>query len=116
MLRNLAQSGANKYWEHLLLESFLRNTPNSDCNRLSIKFTKPASTDQIHPKKNDFIKEKYLFFGFFKKPRAIVVEDLNQQLHASVRTGFLETSLYLLTLVNTLIVGIPLFVTNHSLT
>ncbi|CAH8566123.1 unnamed protein product [Schistosoma haematobium] len=99
MVRYLASAGANGYWEHVLYEPMLAGL-NSD-NRSSKAFhphKKPLPTDPVHPTKADFIREKYLFLGFFKKPRNVNHDDLNQQLHASVRTGVLETSLYLLAL------------------
>lgn len=101
MVRYLASAGANGYWEHVLYEPMLAGL-NSD-NRSSKAFhphKKPLPTDPVHPTKADFIREKYLFLGFFKKPRNVNHDDLNQQLHASVRTGVLETSLYLLALVS----------------
>ncbi|VDP41487.1 unnamed protein product [Echinostoma caproni] len=76
MVRYLAAACANRYWEHVLYEPITR---------------KPNPTDAMHPTKADFIREKYLFLGFFKKPRSINLDDLNQQLHASVRTSVLET-------------------------
>ncbi|CAH8849890.1 unnamed protein product [Trichobilharzia szidati] len=100
MVRYLASAGANGYWEHILYEPMLSG-PNADHHRLSKSFQphkKPLPSDPVHPTKADFIREKYLFLGFFKKPRNINQDDLNQQLHASVRTGVLETSLYLLAL------------------
>ncbi|CAH8568924.1 unnamed protein product [Schistosoma rodhaini] len=99
MVRYLASAGANGYWEHVLYEPMLSGL-NSD-NRSSKAFhphKKPLPTDPVHPTKADFIREKYLFLGFFKRPRNVNHDDLNQQLHASVRTGVLETSLYLLAL------------------
>ncbi|XP_018651345.1 centaurin/arf-related [Schistosoma mansoni] len=84
MVRYLASAGANGYWEHV----FKAFHPHK----------KPLPTDPVHPTKADFIREKYLFLGFFKRPRNVNHDDLNQQLHASVRTGVLETSLYLLAL------------------
>ncbi|CAH8557507.1 unnamed protein product, partial [Heterobilharzia americana] len=100
MVRYLASAGANGYWEHILFEPML-SASNVDHHRSSKSFQphkKPLPTDPVHPTKADFIREKYLFLGFFKKPRNINQDDLNQQLHASVRTGVLETSLYLLAL------------------
>ncbi|TNN12194.1 ARF GTPase-activating protein [Schistosoma japonicum] len=99
MVHYLASAGANGYWEHILYEPMLTG-PNSDnrTSKLLQPHKKPLPTDPMHPTKADFIREKYLFLGFFKKPRNINQDDLNQQLHASVRTGVLETSLYLLAL------------------
>ncbi|TGZ75833.1 hypothetical protein CRM22_000164 [Opisthorchis felineus] len=104
MVRYLAAAGANRYWEHVLYEPMLagQHTASartaSDKQQLHTKTKKPNPNDPVHPTKAEFIREKYLFLGFFKRPRNISQEDLNHQLHASVRTGVLETSLYLLAL------------------
>ncbi|KAF6779215.1 hypothetical protein AHF37_01027 [Paragonimus kellicotti] len=107
MVRYLAAACANRYWEHVLYEPMLagqhaaRSTAPESSNKqpATISSRKPKPADPMHPTKTDFIREKYLFLGFFKKPRNLNLDDLNQQLHASVRTGVLETSLYLLALV-----------------
>ncbi|KAF8561207.1 hypothetical protein P879_05470 [Paragonimus westermani] len=106
MVRYLAAACANRYWEHVLYEPMLAgqhaarsNAPEgSNKQPATISSRKPKPADPMHPTKTDFIREKYLFLGFFKKPRNLNLDDLNQQLHASVRTGVLETSLYLLAL------------------
>ncbi|KAF5400641.1 ARF GTPase-activating protein GIT2 [Paragonimus heterotremus] len=106
MVRYLAAACANRYWEHVLYEPMLagqhaaRSTAPEGSNKqpATISSRKPKPADPMHPTKTDFIREKYLFLGFFKKPRNLNLDDLNQQLHASVRTGVLETSLYLLAL------------------
>ncbi|THD22173.1 GIT2 [Fasciola hepatica] len=103
MVRYLAAACANRYWEHVLYEPMLATMQQQQhtSSRTTDKPTrtrKPNPTDPMHPTKADFIREKYLFLGFFKKPRNISLDDLNQQLHASVRTSVLETSLYLLAL------------------
>lgn len=102
MVRYLAAACANRYWEHVLYEPMLATAQQQQhTSRAADKPTqtrKPNPTDPMHPIKADFIREKYLFLGFFKKPRNISLDDLNQQLHASVRTNVLETSLYLLAL------------------
>lgn len=105
MVRYLAAACANRYWEHVLYEPMLATAQQQQhtSSRAADKPTqtrKPNPTDPMHPTKADFIREKYLFLGFFKKPRNISLDDLNQQLHASVRTNVLETSLYLLALVS----------------
>ncbi|VDO13916.1 unnamed protein product [Rodentolepis nana] len=84
MVQYLALAGANRFWEHVLLEPLLNK--------------KPLPDSPLHPTKADFIRKKYLFHGFFKLPIVIHPDDLNQQLHASVRTAVLDTSLYLLAL------------------
>ncbi|GAA54483.1 ARF GTPase-activating protein GIT2 [Clonorchis sinensis] len=105
MVRYLAAAGANRYWEHVLYEPMLAGQHTASARaasdkqqQLHTKTKKPNPNDPVHPTKAEFIREKYLFLGFFKRPRNISQEDLNHQLHASVRTGVLETSLYLLAL------------------
>ncbi|VDL89122.1 unnamed protein product [Schistocephalus solidus] len=85
MVQYLALAGANGFWEHLLLEPLRK---------------KPTPDSPLHTEKSEFIREKYLFNGFFKRPQVVHPDDLNMQLHASVRTAVLETSLYLLALVS----------------
>ena len=58
------------------------------------------ASDPLHPIKGDFISSKYDKLSFVYKPakdEPIVTEsDLSRQLHSSVRTPNLETSLRLL--------------------
>ncbi|KAL5964426.1 ARF GTPase-activating protein GIT2 [Taenia solium] len=97
MVQYLALAGANRFWEHVLLEPLL--SKRSDSSKTStVTDKKPQPDSPLHPVKADFIRKKYLFHGFFKLPSVIHPDDLNQQLHASVRTAVLETSLYLLAL------------------
>lgn len=105
MVQYLALAGANRFWEHVLLEPLLtkRNDPSKSP---SVVDKKPQPDSPLHPTKADFIRKKYLFHGFFKMPNVIHPDDLNQQLHASVRTAVLETSLYLLALVNRTLLNI----------
>ncbi|CAH8477688.1 unnamed protein product [Dicrocoelium dendriticum] len=101
MVRYLAAAHVNRYWEHVLYEHMLagqhltRSASGSGRQPKTLA-RKPKPTDPLHPIKADFIREKYLFMGFFKKPRSVNQEDLDQQLHASVRTDVLEKSLHLL--------------------
>ncbi|KAM3188237.1 hypothetical protein ACTXT7_000735 [Hymenolepis weldensis] len=97
MVQYLALAGANRFWEHVLLEPLL-NKRNDSSKSASVVDKKPLPDSPLHPTKADFIRKKYLFHGFFKLPSVIHPDDLNQQLHASVRTAVLETSLYLLAL------------------
>uniref|UniRef100_A0A5K3FKP7 ANK_REP_REGION domain-containing protein n=1 Tax=Mesocestoides corti TaxID=53468 RepID=A0A5K3FKP7_MESCO len=97
MVQYLALAGANRFWEHILLEPLL-NKRDEPVKNISGFSKKPQPDSPLHPTKADFIREKYLFHGFFKRPNVVRLDDLNQQLHASVRTAVLETSLYLLAL------------------
>lgn len=101
MVKSLTAACANRYWEHVLYEPMLTGqqstSPAGDKQQPLAK--KPSPSDPMHPNKADFIREKYLFLGFLKKPRNLNLDDINQQLHASVRTDVLESSLYLLALV-----------------
>ncbi|KAH9283291.1 ARF GTPase-activating protein GIT2 [Echinococcus granulosus] len=97
MVQYLALAGANRFWEHVLLEPLL-NKRNESSKNSTVADKKPQPDSPLHPVKADFIRKKYLFHGFFKLPSVIHPDDLNQQLHASVRTAVLETSLYLLAL------------------
>lgn len=99
MVQYLALAGANRFWEHILLEPLLNKRSESSKNS-TVTDKKPQPDSPLHPIKADFIRKKYLFHGFFKLPSVIHPDDLNQQLHASVRTAVLETSLYLLALVS----------------
>ncbi|KAL1132456.1 hypothetical protein AAG570_010411, partial [Ranatra chinensis] len=81
MVFALNNGGANNLWEHMLAESKTKK--------------KPTPKDPVHPTKADFIKAKHQQLQFV--PRSSdSLEDLNQQLHSSVRTTNIETSLRLL--------------------
>ncbi|KAJ8679879.1 hypothetical protein QAD02_015666 [Eretmocerus hayati] len=89
MVRTLNDSGANSIWEHSLLDP-----SNSKFNR-----RKPQPKDPLHPVKADFIKAKHQELKFILRPSKeefCTDEELSRQLHSSVRTGNLETSLRLL--------------------
>ncbi|KAK7601877.1 hypothetical protein V9T40_009318 [Parthenolecanium corni] len=84
MVQTLSNGGINSLWEHSLSDT---------------KFAKkkPLPTDPLHPNKAEFIKAKHLDLSYILKCRnSDSQEDLNQQLHSSVRTSNLETSLRLL--------------------
>ncbi|KAL7286050.1 hypothetical protein TKK_0019658 [Trichogramma kaykai] len=88
MVRTLNDNGANSIWEHSLLD------PNSKLSR-----RKPQPKDPLHPVKADFIKAKHQDLKFILrscKEESCSEEELNRQLHSSVRTANLETSLRLL--------------------
>lgn len=82
--------GANCVWEHVLLD------PNSKQQK-----RKPSPKDNIAAK-SQFIKAKHVNLEFVLKPTlqgddaASVEIELSKQLHASVRSSNLETSLRLL--------------------
>lgn len=97
-VNSLNAHGANSVWEHHLLDS---NTSGKGSNRIK----KPSPKDPLHPVKSDFIKAKHVNLAFVLKPNfqddddaptGSVEHELSKQLHASVRTSNLETSLRLL--------------------
>ncbi|XP_070389568.1 ARF GTPase-activating protein GIT2 isoform X3 [Dermacentor albipictus] len=89
MVHSLHASGANAIWEHQLLE------PGKAAGR-----RKPSARDSLHPIKSEFIRAKHQNLAFVhrvaKEGEQPTQEDLSKQLHASVRTANLETSLRLL--------------------
>ncbi|XP_073813138.1 ARF GTPase-activating protein GIT1 [Musca autumnalis] len=100
-VNSLNAHGANCVWEHHLLDS--TTSGNKGQNRLR----KPTPKDPLHPNKSDFIKAKHVQLAFVLKPNLQDTDDdisgstgleheLSKQLHASVRTSNLETSLRLL--------------------
>lgn len=92
LVNTLNYHGANSVWEHYLADS---NTSRS------IKIKKPLPKDSIAIKA-DFIRTKHVDLVFVLKANIqddvnVSIEiDLNKQLHASVRSANLETSLRLL--------------------
>ncbi|XP_046428223.1 ARF GTPase-activating protein GIT2 [Neodiprion fabricii] len=89
MVRTLNNNGANSIWEHSLLDP-----SNSKISR-----RKPQPKDLLHPVKADFIKAKHQQLAFILRPSKEEIcseEELSRQLHSSVRTANLETSLRLL--------------------
>lgn len=93
----LNSHGANSVWEHTLSE-----TPVSSKNFKP----KPDPKSPIHPNKADFIQAKHVKLMYVLKPNTqqILKEnecgsvelELSKQLHASVRTTNVETSLRLI--------------------
>lgn len=81
-------------WEHLLLDSVAPKNMKR----------KPTAKDPLHPTKADFIRAKHVNLSYVLKPSmedgvnnaANLEAELSKQLHASVRSGNLETSLRLL--------------------
>nr|CAD7399905.1 unnamed protein product [Timema cristinae] len=90
MVHTLNNHGVNNIWEHFLLDP-----SHSKSGR-----RKPQPKDPIHPVKADFIRAKHqmLLYAFRagKDDTLISEDDLSRQLHSSVRTPNLETSLRLL--------------------
>ncbi|XP_051164978.1 ARF GTPase-activating protein GIT1 isoform X1 [Leptopilina boulardi] len=89
MVRTLHESGANNIWEHSLLD------PNNSKNSRR----KPQPKDLLHPVKEDFIRAKHQQLVFILRPSKeefCTEEEICRQLHSSVRTTNLETSLRLL--------------------
>lgn len=89
MVHTLNDNGANSIWEHSLLDP-----SNSKISR-----RKPQAKDPLHPVKADFIKAKHQHLAFVLRPskeECCSEEELSKQLHSSVRTSNLETSLRLL--------------------
>ncbi|XP_043274265.1 ARF GTPase-activating protein GIT1 [Venturia canescens] len=89
MVHTLNDNGANSIWEHSLLDP-----SNSKVSR-----RKPQPKDPLHPVKADFIKAKHQQLAFVLRPSKDEMcseEELSRQLHSSVRTSNLETSLRLL--------------------
>lgn len=82
--------GANSVWEHVLLD------PNSKQQK-----RKPSSKDSVQTK-SQFIRSKHVNLEFVLKPNLqaddvnSLEKELSKQLHASVRSSNLETSLRLL--------------------
>lgn len=93
-VNQLNNHGANSVWEHLLLDSVAPKNLKR----------KPSPKDPLHPTKADFIRAKHVNLSYVLKPSledavggtsGLEVE-VSKQLHASVRSGNLETSLRLL--------------------
>lgn len=89
MIVELHRSGANSIWEHTLLDPLTGKT--------GIK-RKPQPKDGLHPNKSDFIRSKYQNLSFINRStnKEESETDISEQLHSSVRTPNLKTSLRLL--------------------
>lgn len=91
MVFTLVNKGANTIWEQALHDPHIK-----------VKLKKPNHRDKLHPTKHDFIVAKYKFLQLLPRPPqkdgANSLDDISKQLHASVRTGNLETCLRLLSL------------------
>nr|CAB3222751.1 zinc finger protein ArfGAP-3 [Phallusia mammillata] len=88
MVHQLASVGANSIWEHSLL----------DPAQVRSGKRKPNPTDPAHTTKSEFIKAKYEQLAYVHRPPRRDDDDLGKQLHSSVRTANLDTSLRLLSL------------------
>ncbi|XP_042213732.1 ARF GTPase-activating protein GIT1-like isoform X2 [Homarus americanus] len=90
MVHTLYSSGANNIWEHTLLDPSVAKTGRR----------KPHPKDPVHPTKADFIRAKHQMLSFVYRPSRDDPSgndgDVSRQLHSSVRTANLETSLRLL--------------------
>jgi len=82
MVHALNNSNINALWEHTLSD------PKSPKK-------KPLTRDALHPTKADLIRAKHQQLAYVLRS-SDTEEELNQQLHSSVRTANLETSLRLL--------------------
>ncbi|XP_067633042.1 ARF GTPase-activating protein Git isoform X2 [Eurosta solidaginis] len=99
-VNSLNSHGANSVWEHHLLD-----TNSSKTDKGVSRTRKPNPKDPLHPTKSDFIKAKHVNLAFVLKSNlqdegilsgVNLENELSRQLHASVRTSNLETSLRLL--------------------
>jgi len=99
-VNSLNAHGANSVWEHHLLDGSTNSTGGKHVPR----WRKPTPKDALHPTKSDFIKAKHVNLTFVLKPSlqddddgngsaGCLEQELSRQLHASVRTSNLETSL-----------------------
>ncbi|XP_059484221.1 ARF GTPase-activating protein GIT1 isoform X3 [Neocloeon triangulifer] len=90
MVQTLNSNGANSIWEHSLLDPTHAKTGRK----------KPQPKDPVHPTKADFIRAKHQMLAFVYRPSREETQsedaDLSRQLHSSVRTVNLETSLRML--------------------
>lgn len=98
-VNSLNAHGANSVWEYHLLDG-----AQPSGNKNAARHRKPTPKDPLHPTKSDFIKAKHVNLTFVLKPNfqdddvtgGSLENELSKQLHASVRTSNLETSLRLL--------------------
>ncbi|XP_025016552.1 ARF GTPase-activating protein GIT2 isoform X2 [Tetranychus urticae] len=100
MVINLYNSGSNSIWEYTLLNSGSNSLTSSLTHSMRSSFRKkPNPKDGLYPAKNDFIKAKYQKLNFIKKPGPKDSDsnsDVSEELHSSVRSSSLKTSLRLL--------------------
>lgn len=106
MVLDLYRSGSNSIWEHTLLDPHILSSVSAanlpkGLSSHSYPRKKPQPNDPLHPNKNDFIRAKYQMFAYVNKAHGIKDDvesesDISEQLHSSVRTPNLKTSLRLL--------------------
>ena len=106
MVYDLYHSGSNSIWEHTLLDPHVSSFGSNGAGAMkgfsqSGSRKKPSPNDPVHPNKSDFIRAKYQSFAFINKSHSFKVDtesdsDISEQLHSSVRTPNLKTSLRLL--------------------
>ena len=105
MVCELYRSGANSIWEHTLLDPHVLSSSNSNVIKGLSTYSsfrkKPLPSDHLHPNKSDFIRAKYQLFAYVNKTHGNKNDpeseaDISEQLHSSVRTPNLKTSLRLL--------------------
>ena len=106
MVYDLYRNGANSIWEHTLLDPhLLSSSSNSNVMKGFTSHSgfrkKPQPNDPLHPIKSDFIRAKYQLFAYVNKSHSNKDDpeseaDISEQLHSSVRTPNLKTSLRLL--------------------
>ncbi len=94
-MQSLYSCGANNIWEYSLLNPSVTSSKGSRQHH-----RKPSAQDPLHPVKSDFITAKYQQLTFVYRPGkdepAVSGSELSRQLHSSVRTPNLETSLRLI--------------------
>ncbi len=103
MVQSLYSCGANSIWEYSLLNPSVTHSSSSKGSSSSVRreqLKKPSASDPLHPVKGNFISAKYQQLAFVYRPAkdepAVSESELSRQLHSSVRTPNLETSLRLI--------------------
>jgi G protein-coupled receptor kinase interacting protein 2 len=103
MVQSLYSCGSNSIWEYSLLNPGAGSTGATGSGSSKGDRRKPSASDPLHPIKGDFINAKYQQLAFVYRPSTSSKDEpppseseLSRQLHSSVRTPNLETSLRLL--------------------
>lgn len=107
LLSAAASSSSNH--SHNIIKGFTGSSSSSSTNQANSRnqHKKPQPNDPLHPTKSDFIRAKYLHFAYVNKSHGShggqgkddhpeSEADFSEQLHSSVRTPNLKTSLRLL--------------------
>ncbi|RWS24017.1 G protein-coupled receptor kinase-interactor 2-like isoform CRA_a, partial [Leptotrombidium deliense] len=99
MIRDLYSAGSNTIFEQNLVDANNSSFTVSFSNQKNIR-RKPCAKDALHPTKEDFIRSKYQNLTFINRVHSTeeTQTEINEQLHSSVRTPNLKTSLRLLIL------------------